>query len=185
MDIVEKRRQAVLAFDRKDYKRALELALEITPYSDPVAFYICAVINETVLHDLDKAYHYFDLARKVSGFHDAYNGCVRVILAQKKKNAFELANRYCDKAITESHDGVSYLLLGRLFEELAEPMDIKRARKMYVLAARHRAAWGMRKLAVLEFKYGSRVLGTLYHLVATLLFPIFRILFGKRALRTG
>jgi TPR repeat protein len=184
MGISEKRQDALRAFKSEDYKLALALALEIAPYGDPGACYICAVIYE-YQHDLKKAYFYFDLCRKEGGTADAYNGCVRIILKQGRKEDILLAKEYCEAAIAKSHDGISYLLLGRLLEELSEPPDFRQAKRMYLRAALHGAAWGMRRFANLEYKLGIKPVGVFYHVAATLLFPIFRLLFGNRTLRVG
>lgn len=185
MELDEKRRTARAAFIAKDYERSLALSLELIRFRDPDAYYRCAIIYELVRKDLEKAYAYFDFLRIEHDAFDAYNGCVRLIIKMRKVEDRALALRYCDLAIARQGDGISYLLAGRVAEELCVPPDVELARRMYLKAASRRAAWGMRRFAALEVKYGSKPLGVLCHVVATILFPFYRLLFGKRSLRTG
>jgi hypothetical protein len=181
----EKRRAARKAFVAGDYDLSLELSLDLAKYCDADAYYRCAIIYELVRKDLEKAYYFFNRLRAEYGAFDAYNGCARLIIKMHRLEDRSLAEEYCETAIRKHHDGISYLLAGRVAEELCAPPDVARDRRMYLKAASRRAAWGMRKFAALEMKYGSKLMAVFCHVLATLLFPMYRLMFGKRSLRTG
>ena len=185
MDLSVKRREAVIALKEGNYELALKLSLETAQFLDPAGCCICGMIYETGFGDLVKAYHYFDLSRRAGGLPDACNGCVRIILKCHQKEKRLLAIRLCREAIKNGRDGLSYLLLGRVLEELFDPPNTRLAKYMYLKAAQHRAAWGMRKFAALEYNRGSKVLGMIYHILVTPLFPLYGLLFGERTYRAG
>jgi hypothetical protein len=139
MQLEEKRRIARAAFIKRDYEASLELSLDLSKYCDPDAYYRCAIIYETVKKDFEKAYYFFNRLRVEYEDFDAYNGCVRLILKMHKVEDNLLAEEYCETAIRKRGDGISYLLLGRVMEELYQTKCGKSASHVFERCSKARS----------------------------------------------
>lgn len=185
-DIEGTRKAASTAFKRHDYDLALSLSLELSKYNVPEALFTCGLIYERVTGkvDLDKSYIYYDRLRKYD-LVEGNNGCVRVLLRKNARTEASKAEQYCVAAINENGDPYACFLLAKVFEELYEPPNLQKAKKLYMKAALHGLPWGYRKFANIEIKEGNRVAGIFIHIVTTVVFPFYLLIYGNKALRAG
>lgn len=184
--IEETRKAADSAFKRQDYDLALSLSMELSKYNIPEALFTCGLIYERIKGkvDFDKSYTYYDRLRKYD-LVEGNNGCVRVFLKKKAHSEAVRAEQYCLTAIKENGSPLARLLLGRVLEELHQPPDLQRAKKLYLEAALRGLPWGYRRFANVKLKEGHKVVGILLHIMATVVFPFYVLIFGNKALRAG
>ena len=185
-DIEETRRAASAAFKRHDYDSALSLSMELSKYNVPEALFTCGLIYERIKGkvDLDKSYAYYDRLRKYD-LVEGNNGCVRVLLKKKAHSGAARAEQYCLTAIKENGSPLARLLLGRVLEELHQPPDLQRAKKLYLEAALRGLPWGYRRFANIKMREGHRVAGILIHIITTVISPFYVLILGNKALRAG
>ncbi len=186
LELEELREKATTAFKNGNFEEALTISQRLSQFNVPEALFTCGVIYERIKGkvDYDQSYKYYDRLRKYD-LTEGSTGCVRVLLRKKSFDGAAMAERLCNDAINETKDGFAYFLLGRVLEELKNPPDFKRAKKMYLQGALRGIPWGYRHLANLELRQGSKVLGVLIHVIATIVFPFYRVLLGAKSLRAG
>ncbi|HWG10308.1 MAG TPA: hypothetical protein VN693_02295 [Rhodanobacteraceae bacterium] len=185
-DIEETRKAASDAFKRHDYDLALSLSIELSRYNVPEALFTCGLIYERLKGkmDLEKSYTYYDRLRKYD-LVEGSNGCVRVILKKGAHSEAAKAEQYCLMAMKEDGSPLARLLLGRVLEELCQPPDLHRAKKLYLEAALHGRPWGYRRFANIKIREGHKVVGILIHIITTLIFPFYVLILGNKALQAG
>jgi len=185
-DIEEKRKAASTAFKRHDYDLALSLSIELSRYNVPEALFTCGLIYERVKGkvDLDKSYTYYDRLRKYD-LVEGNNGCVRTFLRKKAHAEAVRAEQYCLAAIKENGDPLARFLLARVLEELYQPPDLQRAKKLYLEAALRGLPWGYRRFANIKITEGHKIIGILIHVITTVISPFYVLILGNKALRAG
>lgn len=192
MSIVDElQREMLKAARADDTERAVKLCEQLASHNLPAAHLGCGwgyeiyAWKKNDLSYYDKAWsHYFKL---MTDFDDSegYIGCARIILAREEKAKADTAVRYCRYAIERDGNPFAYLVLGRVYEKFYLPEKAKQALRAYCGAAWRGAAFGMRRFASLHWRHGSKTVAVVVHVVATLLFPLFRLFGGSRALRPG
>ena len=175
------------AFDRADYDEALrlyELSLEAAP-SDLSPHYVIAHIYERGLSskgiDLVTAMsHYLRVAEagdSVGVF--GHLGVARVIFRSGNHALRGEAISHCLKAIDIDDAPQARMLLGAIYEYWDNrPVD---AREQFLLAFRKKLAWGMRFYARSLMRSGNPLRGSLAHVLATIVGPIYKLRFGERS----
>lgn len=189
--IDELRRKAREALDDQFTRIALRHYEELANLGLPDGCFMCGVIYENLAWEkedeeyLRKAWsNYLKLMTKFDE-SEGYIGCARIILARKDANRARLAESYCLDAIEKDDNPFAYLVLGRVYEAFDLPDKAKQAMQAYWSAAWRGAAFGMRGFARIQWRHGSKIIAILVHVIATVLFPIYRLLGGSRALRPG
>lgn len=184
-------REARLAVRANDTDRAVKLNEQLAAHNLPEGHLGCGWGYEIYAWQkndpsyYDKAwYHYFKLMTDFDA-SEGYVGCARIILAREDAAKADTAVRYCHYAIERDRNPFAYLVLGRVYEQFFLPEKVKPALRAYWQSAWRGAAFGMRRYANLHWRHGSKTVAIVVHIVATVLFPLFRLFGGSRALRPG
>lgn len=174
------------AFRKRDYELALKLSEQL---DDPASLFRCGILYETGFGaqtpDLDRAWRYFERLMREHQASEGYLGCARIILKRARTTQWAQAEAYCLRAIELDGNAFAYFLLGETYSRLKEPLDCEKAARAFVSAAMRGAPWGWRRYANIKIKQGNWPLGVVVHCVATIAFPLYILLLGKRATRTG
>lgn len=185
------RHKAREALDSRDTELALSYYEELANLHLPDGYFTSGILYENMAWEknddeyLTKAWsHYLKLMTEFSE-SEGYIGCARIILARKDANRARLAESYCLEAIEIDDNPFAYLVLGRVYESFGLPGKTKQAMHAYLRAAFKGAAFGMRGFARVHWRHGSKTIAILAHVIATMLSPIYRLLGGSRALRSG
>lgn len=177
------------AYRREDYNLALEIFEKMAISGDPHALFTCGLIYEGVggfdHPDLCKAWSYYERLHREHDFDEGYLGCVRIMLRRKETLKWKVARQYCERVIKLNRNAFAYLLLGDVVLNLAPQPSTKEAAKAYLTAAARGAPWGLRRYANMKKIEGYSIFSLTIHLVATILFPFYILVFGFRATRTG
>lgn len=177
------------AYRKGDYRRALELSEELARGGDAAAIYTCAILYElgsgADSPNLDKAWIYFERLAREHHLSEGYLGCARVILSRGEQSRAKLAEEFCRRAIEIDNSAFGHLILGDIYSKFHDPPDLKRAARCYVDAAVRGAAWGWRRYANVKKAQGNFVIWALVHALATVAFPLYVLVLGARATRTG
>ena len=181
--------EATRAYAAKKYDDALRVASRLASRNIQVGHYICALIYELGIasagQDLSRAFRHFEFLAKGFDDEEGYLGCARVILREDDAEKASVAASFCRRAIELSQSQFGYLVLGDVLNHLATPRDPRGARTAYFQAAIRGAAWGWRNLANLEYSQRDWLGSFVLHVWATLVFPLYFLFGGSRALRRG
>ena len=112
-------------------------------------------------------------------------GACEFFLRKKAHSEAARAEQYCLVAINENGSPLARFLLARVLEELYQPPNLQRAKKLYLQAALRGLPWGYRRLANIKIREGHKVTGILIHIIATVISPFYVLILGNKALRAG
>lgn len=181
--------EADRAFRRRDYALALKLSEKLAGEGDPSAIYTCGLIYEIGAGlpgpDLAKAWVNFERLAREYGLSEGYLGCVRILIANRDRAKARIAESFCRSAIEADGTAFGYLLLGDVCLRLKQPPDLAMAESSYISSAIRGSVWGMRRYARLMRIRGNWLGCLLMHTIATVLTPIYLIIFGFRSTRSG
>lgn len=190
LDFERLRLRATRAFNEDDIETALALSEKMAETGDIQAIYTCGLIYGGLdgfenLRDLEKAWSYFQRLALNFNIDEGYLGCVRILLARREADRWELALDYCRAAIDLSNTQFGWLLLGDVLSKLHPNPDKPAACRAYLKAAMGGAPWGWRRFAEIKWAGGNYVFAAFIHVLATIIFPVYVLLCGFRATRTG
>jgi len=190
IDFEKLRVQATIAFNSENMESALELSEKLAETGDAQALFTCGLIYEGLdgfenKKNLEKAWSYFQRLALNFNFDEGYLGCVRILLARREVDRWELALAYCLAAIESSNTQFGWLLLGDVLSKLNPSPDRQGACRAYLKAAMGGAPWGWRRFAEIKRADGNYLLAAVVHILATLAFPVHVLFSGFRATRTG
>jgi TPR repeat protein len=189
MNLNKLRDEANDAYNRRDFKTALPLFELLAKEGLPEGIYTSALIFENGWHgsepDLHAAEEFFSSLAIKFNEPEGYLGLARIILKKGEAANLGKAENYCRHVIAKNGDPIAYLLLGRIYEELAGSTEYARAKANYFRAGLRGSAFAWRRYAFLQAKMGNGFAAALAHIFATLVSPVILIARGLRATRRG
>jgi TPR repeat protein len=159
---------------------AEQLIEERSPYGHLLAAYVYEIGGDGVSVDYDKALFSYEAAIQKGNFAGAQLGAVRVLLCKGGRQNIAKATAYCEQLIRTTNRAINYMVLGRIYESYAEPVDIRKAQRLYFIAGLKGLASGFRACARLEHEFKSRILGGVLHVLVSMVSPIMRLLLGRK-----
>ncbi|HET8637805.1 MAG TPA: hypothetical protein VFL96_13230 [Acidobacteriaceae bacterium] len=188
-EIDELRKEARVAFKKKDFGRALSLSEKLAEENVPAAFYRCGLILEkgwlNGKKDLDRALEFYRKLAINWNADEGYLGCVRIMLEKHESEQCDKAVQYCLGAMKGSSKRWAFILLGRVYEEMYDPPEYKLARKAYLKSFSLGSAWALRQYARSLMKSGNFVGGVFMHGVVTVISPFMLLFGGIQVVRRG
>lgn len=184
----DKRKQLLIdevdqGFRAHNFEKAYAAAKELSDHGVYDGIYSCARIFERGWldgkPDLEQAYYYYEQILSRWQLVHGGLGCVRVMLAQKKHEAADRAIELCLGSRVGSFKRLAYLTLGRVYEGLSDPPDYKNARKAYLKASWYGSACANRLYVRSLWRSGHKTGALLAYIPATLLHPVYRLIYGK------